>query len=184
MHLNWEPTNYFQPNTPDPFGTHGIPLPTYGRYGGPNLSAGVEGGAAPEPADLNATNAPVDDLDLLFYEHDYIYKHSIDPAVRLAADFALVTGMQALTFTDPGDPDYDAEAGLFQGFATLGLVTQVLANDLFEDLPQPVQAALVSATQEAIVNFEAGLAEVPPGEARSLHGALHVFEAKYLDLLS
>jgi len=35
----------------------------------------------------------------------------------------------------------------------------------------------------AIQNFETGLAETPGNESRSLHGALHVFEAHFGDLL-
>ena len=83
-------------------------------------------------------------------------------------------------FTDPGDPNYDPEAGLYEGFATLGIVAQLAAGP--EISPSQDQILIAAATQEAIVNFEAGLAEVP-GEAKSLHGALHVFEHQYLDFL-
>jgi hypothetical protein len=41
---------------------------------------------------------------------------------------------------------------------------------------------IAEATQEAVVNLQAGLAEIP-GEAKSVHGAFHVFEHQYLDLL-
>jgi hypothetical protein len=43
MHINWEVTTRFDPNSLEP-STHGIPIPSYGNYGGPNYSAGVEGG--------------------------------------------------------------------------------------------------------------------------------------------
>jgi hypothetical protein len=36
--------------------------------------------------------------------------------------------------------------------------------------------------EKAVGNVETGLAAVP-GEAKSLHGALHVFEHQFLDLL-
>jgi hypothetical protein len=54
MHINWEARSYFDPNSPDPFATHGIPLPTYGNYGGPNYSAGEVDGkiAGPRPTHL------------------------------------------------------------------------------------------------------------------------------------
>ena len=40
-HINWEVTTRFDPNSLEP-STHGIPIPSYGNYGGPNYSAGVE----------------------------------------------------------------------------------------------------------------------------------------------
>ena len=63
------------------------------------------------------------------------------------------------------------------------LVRAQLATEGFlQNLPLQDQILIAAATQEAIGNFEAGLAEVP-SEAKSLHGAFHVFEHKYLDFL-
>ena len=177
MNINWkDATLRFDPNSPDSFATHGIPLPVYGNYGGPNWSAGQVGGTI-----TPASPSGVDFLDDLFKAHDFAYQNSAplpDPggiAMRIAADIALVEGMHALTFTDPGQPGYDPEAGLYEGFATLGILLQLAAFGV----EVPNQEVIV---QEAIVNFKAGLAEVP-GEAKSLHGAFHVFEHQYLDLL-
>jgi hypothetical protein len=172
MNINWEDSSLrFDPNSPDPFATHGLPLPVYGNYGGPNWSAGQVGGTI-----TPTSPPPVDDLDELFYQHDFVYQTSQDPLTRTLADIQLVEGMRDLTFTDPdGDPNYDPEAGLYEGFATLGILAQLAAGGVM----LPDQDDIV---QEAIVNFEAGLAAVP-GEARSLHGAFQVFEHQYLDLL-
>ena len=179
MYINWEARSYIVPNSPDPFVTHGIPLPTYGNYGGPNYSAGEVGGKI---TGTSADPPPVDPLDKLFYQHDFAYQTSTDPLERAAADVQLVESMHALTYTDPGDAHYDPEAGLFEGFATLGTVAGLTAGGVLQQLPPSDQLLIAEATQEAVVNLEAGLAEVP-AEAKSLHGVFHVFEHQYLDLL-
>jgi len=176
--INWiDSTLRFDPKSADPFATHGIPLPVYGLYGGPNWSAGQIGGTV-----TPTSPAGLDPLDALFKTHDLVYQTTQDPLARATADVQLVENMYALTFTDPGDPNYDPEAGLYEGFATLGIVAQLAAGGFLQNLPLQDQILIAAATQEAIVNFEAGLAEVPGG-AKSLHGALHVFEHQYLDFL-
>ena len=72
MNIDWkDATLRFDPNSPDAFATHGIPLPVYGNYGGPNWSAGQVGGKITgTPTDP----LPVDDLDELFYAHDFVYQ--------------------------------------------------------------------------------------------------------------
>ena len=181
MNINWtDSTQRFDPNSPDPFATHGIPLPVYGNYGGPNWSAGqVDGKITGNPL---IDPAPVDDLDQLFFTHDFAYQGHPDPihnpgdlVARIQADIALVQGMHNLTFTDPGQPNYDPEAGLYEGLSTLGILGQLAAFGIH----LPNQQDLV---QEAVVNFEAGL-EAVPGEAKSLHGAFHMFEHQFLDFL-
>ncbi|MEH2536580.1 MULTISPECIES: hypothetical protein [unclassified Bradyrhizobium] len=179
MYINWETRSYFDFNSLDPFATHGIPLPTYGNYGGPNYSAGEVGGTI---TGTSADPPPVDPLDALFYQHDLAYQTSTDPLVRAAADVQLVEAMHALTYTDPGDTNYDPEAGLYEGFATLGTIAGLAAAGVLQQLPGSDQLLIAEATQEAAVNLEAGLAEAP-AEAKSLHGAFHVFEHQYLDLL-
>src|SRR4029453_15590025 len=47
--INWEPNLFFHPTSLDPFATHGIPIPTYGNYGGPGYTAGTLGGTPPPP---------------------------------------------------------------------------------------------------------------------------------------
>jgi hypothetical protein len=84
--------------------------------------------------------------------------------------------------TDPGDTHYDPEAGLYEGFATLGIVAQLTAGGVLPHLPLADQLLIAEATQEAVVNIEAGLAAIP-GEAKSVHGAFHLFEHRFLDSL-
>jgi hypothetical protein len=184
--INWDVTTRFDPNSRQP-STHGIPVPSYGNYGGPNYSAGVEGGTTPEGP--NPTPAPVDPLDTLFWQHDLVYQHVQDglvppqdiPNVIAQADVTLVEGMYALTKTTNLDP----EALLYDAFGTLSVVGKILTTptELAYLEAHPVHAAIViTAAQAAIPNFELGLTETP-GEARSLNGAFHVFEAHFADLL-
>jgi hypothetical protein len=188
MFINWEDSTLrFDPISPDPLAAHGIPLPVYGNYGGPNWSAGQVGGTI--TGDPLIDPAPVDALDTLFFAHDFIYQTHPNPqtnpadlVARIGADIVLVESMHNLTFTDPGAPNYDPEAGLYEGLATLGIVGQLAAEGVLQNLPPADQLQIAAATQEAIVNFEAGLVAVP-GEAKSLHGVFHVFEHQFLDLL-
>jgi hypothetical protein len=60
--ISWEPTLHFHPTSLDPFTTHGIPVPTYGNYGGPGYTAGTLGGTTPNSL---PDPAPVDPLDTL-----------------------------------------------------------------------------------------------------------------------
>jgi hypothetical protein len=178
--LNWSapPAIRFDPKTADPFATHGIPLPTYGNYGGPNYSAGTVGGTTPYVIDYsNPEQVPSDQLDELFYEHDLVYQQYQDglvPATALpAADFDLTVGMDQLVLTDP-------ETMLFSGFATIALVAGLAESGYLETLDFNQLALIGTATQDAVFNYEAALDAVP-GEARSLHGALPVFEAHFFD---
>ena len=98
MYINWEARSYIVPNSPDPFVTHGIPLPTYGNYGGPNYSAGEVGGKI---TGTSADPPSVDPLDKLFYLHDFAYQTSADPLERAAADVQLVESMHALRIPIP-----------------------------------------------------------------------------------
>jgi hypothetical protein len=189
--INWDPKIFFDPtNVNDIFATHGIPIPTYGNYGGPGYTAGTLGGTASVPADP----LPVDPLDQLFYQHDLAIQQAQanpDPTAAAAAivvaSVQLVLSMNALPLINPSDQSYDPAAQLYEGLGTLAVVSQLIAPgwdlipQLFQD-GQSIQNAIISATQHAVVNFEEGLAAIP-GEAGSLHGALHVFEQKFADML-
>jgi hypothetical protein len=187
--MNWEETLRFDPHDPlNTSATHGVPVATYGNYGGAGYTAGELGGTTPEPSQLTADTQPVDQLDALFYQHDLVHQHFADGTAKfadiVAADVGLILGMSALTYTDPGEANYDPEAGLYEGLAMLGVVIK-LATELKvvgSDITQlPTYNAIVSATQEAFVNFEAGLDAVPE-EARSLHATLPLFEHHFADL--
>jgi hypothetical protein len=185
-HIDWDVTIRFDPNSLEPSTQHGIPVPSYGNYGGPNFSAGVEGGTTPE----TPNPPPLDPLDALFYAHDLVYQHFRDHTATLAevfdADANLVKGMYALTQSDPGLFAGDPEALLYEGFATLGIIGKILTTPGESDylqttLPLSAQQFFAGA---AIQNFETGLTETPGDEARSLNGAFKVFEAHHFaDLL-
>jgi len=184
-HINWDPNLRFDPNSPDPFAIHGIPLPTYGNYGGPGYTAGTIGGTASDPANP----PPVDALDQIFYQHDLALQ--TDPAAIVAASITAVVQMDTLTqdpngIIDPNSPHYDPAAQLYEGLAAIGVIAQLIAP-FWGSIGQQqggqfIQQEIVLAAQHAIVNFEEGLAAIP-GEAGSLHGAFHVFEQKFADML-
>lgn len=190
MYINWDVTIRFDPSSVLPSTQHGIPVPSYGNYGGPNYSAGEEGGRTPEfgTADYLA-HLPKDDLDQLFYAHDLVYQHLRDgtatPQQTFDADAKLLEGMYALTQSEHELFANDPEALLYEGFATIGILGKIETTPgeseyLHSTFPQSEELLLAAA---AIQNFETGLAETPGNESRSLHGALHVFEAHFGDLL-
>ena len=155
--INWEPNLFFHPTSLDPFATHGIPIPTYGNYGGPGYTAGTMGGTTPPPP---PNPPPMDALDALFYEHDLVFQQFHDgviedPAVLIQASVQLVLAAAALTYTDPGSANYDPAAGLYEGFGTLAVVSQLLvATGAFQALPPSVQQQIAMASQEAVRNFK------------------------------
>jgi hypothetical protein len=168
--INWGVTTRFDPSSLTA-STHGIPIPSYGNYGGSNYSAGVEGGNASDP---NAP-PPVDALDSLFYQHDLVYQNPNSTAQNIAdADVTLVAGMSALA------PTLGSEALLYDSLATIAIggkiLNDALANPALFD--PGVLSQVILAAEAAIPNFETALAETPGNEARSLNGAFHVFEAK------
>ena len=73
MFINWDVTIRFNPNSQEPSTQHGIPVPSYGNYGGANYSAGVEGGTTPEPMDLTPATLPKDPLDWLSMSRMALY---------------------------------------------------------------------------------------------------------------
>jgi hypothetical protein len=190
MFINWDVTARFDPNSlvasTQGISTHGIPIPSYGNYGGPNYTAGVEGGTTPD----NPIPAPVDALDTLFWQHDLVYQHVKDglvspqdiPNAIAQADVTLVEGLYALTKTN-----LDPEAFLYDAVATLTVGAKILTtpSELAYLGAHPLDAgAVLTAVQAAIPNFEIGLAETPGNEARSLNGAFHVFEARFAQQLT
>jgi hypothetical protein len=183
-HINWDPNLSFDPTSLDPFATHGIPIPTYGNYGGPAYSAGTLGGTTPPPPNPNPP--PLDALDELFYAHDFALQEANgNPQVIVGASIDLVLNMDlnmnVLSLTDPNSPKYDPAAQLYEGLGTLAVVSQLIAS-AWQFIDQSTQAQIETAAQHAVTNFEEGLAAIP-GEAGSLHGAFHVFEQKFAESL-
>ena|SRR5437016_1705529 len=193
MFINWDVTARFDPNSlvssTQGVSTHGVPIPSYGNYGGPNYTAGVEGGTTPEGP--NPTPAFLDPLDKLFWQHDLVYQHVKDglvppldiPNAIAQADVTLVEGLYELLTTTNLAP----EAFLYDALATLTIGAKILTTPSELDYlgANPSDAAAVfKAVQAAIPNFEIGLAETPGNEARSLNGAFQVFEAHFAQQLT
>src|SRR5439155_11041272 len=106
MFINWDVTARFDPDSlvasTQGVSTHGIPVPSYGNYGGPNYSAGIEGGTPSVPANP----PPVDALDNLFYQHDLVLQSSTaTPQDIFLADLGLVLGIHNLPQTAFNDPE-------------------------------------------------------------------------------
>ncbi|MCP8941099.1 hypothetical protein NK718_21470 [Alsobacter sp. SYSU M60028] len=112
-------------------GPAGLPLPTYGNYGGPLYSDGQILGDPNQHVDY--ASPPVDQLDALFLRHDQAYD-SPDPGVRAAGDLALVSAIAALP-----DASTTAEQDLYGGGAVVfGLYQMAVVNDR-PDLVTPTQ---------------------------------------------
>src|SRR5262245_33831843 len=159
-HINWDPNLRFDPNSLDPFAIHGIPVPTYGNYGGPGYTAGTIGGTASVPADP----LPVDALDQIFYQHDLAIQQAQaigDPAAAAAAIVAasitavvqMDTSLAVQDIIDPNSPHYDPAAELYEGLAAIGVIGQLIAP-AWKSIDPTTQQAIVSVAQHAIVNFE------------------------------
>ena len=73
MFINWTKDVYIDPVTltagPGP---NGIPIPTYGNYGGPDYSNGSVGGIIPTSGALRS----VDSWTTCFFNHDLAYQNS------------------------------------------------------------------------------------------------------------
>jgi|SRR3954468_21986660 len=161
MLIDWDSPLRFHPTTLEPSTTRGIPLPFYGNYGGP-------GNSGPGPA--------LSPLDELYQAHDNAYDQAGgDISAQSAADATLI---ESILFLDAQGGLSDPEDSIYAGFSTLAIVGNLALHDDLDQLTTP--PALVIAN--AIDNLETGFAEAP-SEGRSLHGALHVFEAHFSDLL-
>jgi hypothetical protein len=162
MNINWESTFHLHPKTLEP-GTKGIPIPSYGLYGGPGISGPGE---------------PLDELDAAFETHDNLSALAgNNVALQSAADAQLVFEIAALDQQGLLD---DPEEALYAGVATLGIVGELALNDSLQLLGS--QAQLAAILVNAVDNIETGLT-AEPSEGRGLHGALHLFEAKFADFL-
>ena len=157
MWISWDSTLHVHPTTPA-VATHGIPVPIYGLYGGPGNSG---------------PGAPKDELDAAYQVHDEQSGGTV--AEQSAADVQLIN---TITQLDQQGALSDPEASLYAGFSTLAILGQLAINDDLDLLGgQNVLAAVVDG---ALANIQEGFAGAP-SEGRSLHGAVHVFEAKFSD---
>jgi hypothetical protein len=125
MYINWNTDVFINPVTLfASAGPNGIPVPTYGNYGGPDYSNGSVGGTIPITGGIIGGVTPVDNLDTLFKMHDLAYQTQVQfPGQELpSADLALIHGIEALT------GHLDAEASLYGGAAILGIAAFMAAN--------------------------------------------------------
>ena len=104
-YINWNTDVFIDPATLSP-AAGGIPIPTYGNYGGPGYSNGSIGGTITIGA-----RAPVDSLDALFYSHDLAYQLQPQSKDIPSADLALIGGIELLTAAG----QHDAEVSLYAG---------------------------------------------------------------------
>ena len=147
--INWDVVFYIDLNTLQP-AQSGVPVPTYGNYGGAGYSEGVFG---PPVAPYVP---PVDALDNLFLTHDVASYAATTPGQQAEADLALLQGIVALN-----PAQLDPEASLYGGFAALAMIEQLAANNAL-DLLSPQK--LACASQEAVSDIENGLARLDAAE--------------------
>jgi len=108
-------------------GPGGIPIPTYGEYGGPGYTGGERYLPAGSPSPVEAYEVrPIDPLDALFRLHDIAYDPVLtpDPNGRVAGDLALIEGIAAIP-----DNQLDADASLYGGLATIFAIEQIATQD-------------------------------------------------------
>jgi hypothetical protein len=143
---------YIDPVTLQP-ATSGIPLPTYGNFGGAGYSQGVFV-LNPDPTQFNPV--PIDALDQLFQVHDQAYAVGATPSDLSVADVGLIRGIATLD-----QSQLDPEANLYSGAATLAVIEQLKKAD---SLGLISQEELIVTTTEALQNIERGFAGLSRGE--------------------
>jgi len=151
-HINWTKNVFIDPVTfsvgPGP---DGVPIPTYGNYGGPDYSNGAVGGTIP----LFGALDPVDQLDALFFAHDFAYQLLPSADEIPSADLALVQGIEFLTTTG----QLDAEASLYGGVTILGISSWMA---LHGHPLSPTELVVADAT--ATYDIQYGLTHFSPAE--------------------
>jgi hypothetical protein len=148
-HINWTIEVPIDPVTLSP-APGGIPIPTYGNYGGPGYSNGSVGGTITIGA-----HAPVDNLDTLFFYHDLAYQQQPLSKEIPSADLALIHGIELLTAAG----QLDAEASLYAGAAILAVISSMAVNG---NLPAPSE--LLTADATAVHDIQHGLSHLTPTE--------------------
>jgi hypothetical protein len=150
--IHFDEPFYIDPVTLQP-AVSGIPLPTYGNFGGAGYSQGVFA-LNPDPAQFDPV--PIDALDQLFQIHDRAYTVGATPSDLAAADVGLIRGIAALD-----QSQLDPEASLYGGAATLAIIMKLEENG---SLGLLTQEELVGTTTEALQDIERGFAGLSTGE--------------------
>ena len=155
-------------------GPGGVPIPTYGNYGGPGYSNGVVLSSPDQPVDYSAP--PVDPLDELFRFHDMAYD-SPSALVRAEGDLALIQGIEGLSL-GPLSPEQSLYAGAAIVF---GIERLALVNGHPELLSQP---QLLAAASTSVHDIQYGLAHLELVDASGIHAWLAATgDAALADLL-
>jgi len=143
-------------------GPDGVPIPTYGNYGGPGYSNGQVLSSPDQPVDYSAP--PVDPLDALFRFHDMAYD-SRSTLVRAEGDLALIQGIQGLSLGL-----LSPEQSLYAGAAIVfGIQQLALVNGHPELLSQP---QLLAAASTSVHEIQYGLAHLEPADATGIRAWL------------
>jgi len=167
-YINWTKDVFIDPVTfSASAGPSGIPVPTYGNYGGPDYSDGLVGGTIP----LSGALPPLDQLDALFFTHDLAYQLQPSANEIPSADLALIQGIESLTATG----SLDAEASLYGGAAILGVISNMGLNG---NLPSPQELAVADAT--AAYDIEYGLSHLSPTEQGLAEAAVQDIATAFL----
>jgi hypothetical protein len=170
-HINWDQPFYVDPATLQP-AVSGVPLPTYGNFGGAGYSQGV---FIANPDLTQFDPVPVDALDQEFLFHDQASALAGTTAEQAAADAALIRGIEVVN-----QEQLDAEASLYAGGATLAMIEQLAAADSLGLLSQ---GELTQASGNALENIGSGLSGLNTAEAVQAAAWLNdVAQASGLDL--
>jgi len=138
-------------------GPGGVPVPTYGNYGGPNWSGGEFVGDD-EPG--NYTVRPEDPLDALFRRHDKAYDQP-DTLLRAKADLQLIKGILKQS------PDaVTGEGDLYAGGAVLAMLYQIAVVNGHPELLARVDVHEI--VESAIDRIEEGSITPEPQEVAAL----------------
>jgi hypothetical protein len=158
MFINWTKDVFLNPTTLTASATPpGIPIPTYGNYGGPDYTDGTVGGRIPTGGGVK----PVDQLDHLFKVHDLAYQSHPAKTELPVADLNLIHGIEGLT------GQLDAEASFYGGAAILGVAAFMALNG---HPLSPGQLLLADAT--ALHDIQYGLSHLSSTESVMAANAL------------
>jgi hypothetical protein len=141
-------------------GPGGVPIPTYGNYGGPGYSNGEVLASPDQPVDYSVL--PVDQLDALFRFHDMAYD-TPNTLVRAEGDLALIHGILSAAPLSPEESLYAGGAILF------GIEQLTVVNDHPEMLGQ---LDFLTAISTAVHDIRYGLAHLGPEDVTGIQSWL------------
>jgi hypothetical protein len=149
-YINWDVVFHIDPATLQP-GPGGVPVPTYGNYGGAGYAEGTFG---PPVAPYVQ---PRDELDHAFRRHDIASAEAGTAAEQSEADIQLIRRLMR-----QDDAAQDAEASLYSGLAALGMVGNLAVRGDLDLLPGRRVEGVVA---EAVDDVLRGASALSPPEA-------------------